>query len=232
MNIEMRLDNPVIQGNWADPFVLKDGEDYYLYPTKDSTDWSYAKFHVFYSKDLINWDGPHLALDLQWVQWASQSAWAPCVGKFNGKYSMYFSAESQIGVAVSDSPLGPFVDLLGVPLIGSDAYGCQSIDADLFIDEDNQPYLLWGQGKCWIVPLEDDMSTFKAEPVLLSEQIYLSKGKDASKEDKTVYNEGPHLQKYQGKYWLTWSNYDTRDPLYQVAYGFSDKIYGPYQVPV
>jgi xylan 1,4-beta-xylosidase len=223
--------NPIIEGCWADPYVMQDGEDYYLYPTKDSTDWQYNKFFVFHSKDLIHWEGPILALDLDNVTWANHCAWAPGVTKYNEKYYMYFSAESQIGVAVSDSPLGPFVDLIGKPLIKSNEYGCQSIDADPFIDDDGQPYLLWGQGKCWIVPLEDDMFTFKSEPVLLSNQIYEAKQKDNSEEDKSVYNEGPHLKKYQGKYWLTWSNYDTRDPRYQIAYAFSSNIYGPYEVP-
>lgn len=228
----MKLQGPIIKGEWADPFVLKDGEDYYLYPTKDSEGWQYGKFHVFHSKDLINWDGPYVALDLEKdVKWATSQAWAPGINKYNGKYYMYFSAEAQIGVAVSDSPLGPFKDMLGRPLITKDEYDCQSIDADLFIDEDNQPYLLWGQGKCWIVALEDDMVTFKDEPFLLSDHFYKSRGKDPNVFDAGVFNEGPHLQKIDGKYLLTWSNYDTRDPRYQICYAISDNIYGPYDAP-
>ena len=144
---------------------------------------------------------------------------------------MYFSAEAQIGVAVSDSPLGPFKDMLGRPLIHKNEFDCQSIDADLFIDDDNQPYLLWGQGKCWIVPLEEDMVTFKSEPVLLSDQFYRSLGKDPNVFDNGVYNEGPHMQKIGGKYLLTWSNYDTRDPRYQICFATSNHIYGPYEIP-
>jgi beta-xylosidase len=144
---------------------------------------------------------------------------------------MYFSAEAQIGVAVSDSPMGPFRDLLGQPLITKDEYQCQSIDADLFIDDDNQPYLLWGQGKCWIVPLEDDMVTFKTEPIRLSDQFYKNRRKDPNVFDIGVYNEGPHMQKIDGTYFLTWSNYDTRDPRYQICYATSKNIYGPYETP-
>jgi len=226
----MQVQGPIIKGEWADPFILKDGDDYYLYPTKDSEGWVYEKFHVFHSRDLIHWDGPYLALDLSNdVDWANSRAWAPGVNKYNGKYYMYFSAEAQIGVAVSDSPLGPFKDMLGHPLIKKDEYDCQSIDADLFIDDNNQPYLLWGQGKCWIVALEEDMVTFKEEPVLLSDHFYLSRGKDPKVFDAGVYNEGPHLQKIDGKYLLTWSNYDTRDPRYQICYAQSDHIYGPYE---
>jgi xylan 1,4-beta-xylosidase len=227
----MQKVGPTLSGEWADPFLLRDGEDYYLYPTKDSEGWLYDKFHVFRSKDLINWDGPYLALDLADVAWAKTRAWAPGVNKHNGLYYMYFSAEAQIGAAVSESPLGPFRDLLGKPLIAANQYGCQSIDADLFIDDDNQPYLLWGQGKCWIAPLADDMVSFKSEPVSLSDEFYRQQGRSPDIEDKGIYNEGPHLQKIDGKYVLTWSNYDTRDPRYQICYAASDSIFGPYIAP-
>lgn len=90
----MQIQGPIIQGEWADPFILKDGDDYYLYPTKDSEGWVYDKFHVFHSKDLVHWEGPYLALDLKKdVVWADKQAWAPGVNKFKGKYYMYFSAE-------------------------------------------------------------------------------------------------------------------------------------------
>lgn len=229
--MEKQLQLPTLIGEWADPFLFQDGENYYLYPTKDSEGWLYEKFHVFRSKDLIHWEGPFLALDLTDVSWAKTRAWAPGINKYKGKYYMYFSAEAQIGVAVSDSPLGPFKDLLGRPLIGKNEYDCQSIDADLFVDEDDQPYLLWGQGKCWIVPLEDDMISFKTKPVLLSKQLYELRGQDPDVFDISIYNEGPHMQKVNGKYMLTWSNYDTRDPRYQICYATSGHIYGPYESP-
>ncbi|AIQ55964.1 family 43 glycosylhydrolase [Paenibacillus borealis] len=54
---------------------------------------------------------------------------------------------------------------------------------------------------------------------------------DPGQFDISIYNEGPHLQKKDGRYWLTWSNYDTRDPRYQIAYAFSGSVYGPYEVP-
>ena len=65
----------------------------------------------------------------------------------------------------------------------------------IYVDDNNQPYLLWGQGKCWIVALEKDMATFKEEPVLHSDHFYLSRGKDLNVFVAGVYNEGPHLQK-------------------------------------
>lgn len=165
------------------------------------------------------------------VAWAKSRAWAPGINKFNGKYYMYFTAEAQIGVVVSESPLGPFRDIHGRPLIAKDEYNCQSIDADLFVDDDNQPYLLWGQGKCWIAPLAGDMASFKSAPVMLSSQLYLNRGKNPDVFDSGVYNEGPHLQKVNGSYLLTWSNYDTRDPRYQICFAISPNILGPYKSP-
>jgi beta-xylosidase len=121
--------------------------------------------------------------------------------------------------------------LLGRPLVHKDEYECQSIDADLFVDDDDQPYLLWGQGKCWIAPLGEDMASFKSAPVALTDAFYAKHGKDPSVEDKGIYNEGPHLQKIDGTYLLTWSNYDTRDPRYRIAFATSKHIFGPYEAP-
>ncbi|MDF2958479.1 MAG: family 43 glycosylhydrolase [Paenibacillus sp.] len=227
----MNRKNPVLPGTWADPYIFRDGSDYYLYPTKDSEGWMYDKFHVFHSTDLRTWSEPAAALDLSTVSWAGSKAWAPSVAKFNGGYYMYFCAEQQIGVAGSDSPAGPFKDLLGKPLIGKDEWHCQSIDPDVFIDSDGQPYLLWGQGKCWIAPLEADMISFKEQPRCLSDPLYRQYGKDPNEFDISIYNEGAHLQNIDGTYILTWSIYDTRDVRYQVRYAVSRSVFGPYEAP-
>ena len=87
----MKITNPIIKGQWADPYVLKDGDDYYLYPTKDSEGWIYEKFHVFHSRDLVNWSEPTLALDLDDIEWSTAHAWAPSIAKFNNKYYMYIN---------------------------------------------------------------------------------------------------------------------------------------------
>lgn len=59
---------------------------------------------------------------------------------------MYFSAGdgAGIGVASSSSPAGPFVDVLGKPLINETLYGAQPIDADIYIDDDGRNYLYYG----------------------------------------------------------------------------------------
>lgn len=228
--MSISISNPVLPGHWADPYVLQDGEDYYLYPTRDSSDWGHARFHGFHSNNLQNWSEPQVVLDLAGLSWAKARAWAPCVVRFRGFYWMYFCAENQIGLACSESPLGPFHDVLGRALIGLDEYNCQSIDPDIFI-ENGQPHLLWGQGKLWIAALEQDMHTFKGAPICLSDHLYAQRGQDPGQFDISLYNEGAHLQKICNRYLLTWTSYDTTDVRYQVCYAWADDVFGPYLMP-
>lgn len=237
--------NPILPGTWADPFVLEHGDTYYLYPTKDCRNWRHPKLYAFHSDDLFHWHGPTEILDLQNIAWAQRFAYAPTAAFWNGKFYLYFCADNQIGLAVSDDPLGRFTDVLHRPLIGRDAWGCQSIDPDLFIDDDGQPYLLWGQGKCWIAPLADDMQTFAREPVCLSDQLYRQKGLDPAAYDRdyrargndpyafdlSLYCEGTHVQKIGGRYFLSWSLHDARDPRYHIRYAWGETVLGPYDIP-
>ena len=237
--------NPILPGTWADPFVLQHDGSYYLYPTKDCPHWRHPKLYAFHSNNLIDWHGPVEILDLQHVGWAEKFAYAPTAVFRNGKFYLYFCADNQIGLAVSDEPLGRFADLLGRPLIERDGWGCQSIDPDLFVDDDGQPYLLWGQGKCWIAPLTDDMHTFLRAPICLSDQLYRQKGIDPAALDRayrrrgrdpyafdlTLYNEGAHLQKIGGRYLWSWAVYDARDPRYHLRYAWGDSVLGPYRMP-
>jgi xylan 1,4-beta-xylosidase len=219
--------NPIIEGNWADPYIFKDGLDFYLYPTGCDHE---TQFYAFHSQDLSTWSVPRLVLDLRNFHWAKDQAWAPCVGFYDNFYWMYFSSNSRIGVGKSHSPLGPFEDALGRPLIETNEWNCQSIDPDIYI-ENGQAYLLWGQGRCWIVPLQKDMVSFAAPPVCLSDQLYLQAGRDPQHIDIEFFNEGTHLQKVGERYLLTWTNYDFRDIRYQVRYAWADTIFGPYIAP-
>jgi xylan 1,4-beta-xylosidase len=233
---------PILPGTWADPFVLQTGTDYYLYPTRDAPLWRYRTLHAFHSTTLTSWDGPHEILSLDDVAWADTFIYAPTAVARGGRTYLYFCADNQIGLAAADHPLGRFRDILGHPLIGRNAWGCQSIDPDLFTDEDGTPYLLWGQGKCWIAPLRDDMCTFRGEPTCLSDQLYRGRGKDpaafdtAFRErgmdpyafDLTLYNEGSHLQRIGDRFLLTWSVYDARDPRYAIRYAWGKAPEGPY----
>ena len=116
----------------GDPqIVLYEGK-YYCYATSREDGFS-----VWSSDDLVNWSAPTLcfrAIDY----WGASHFWAPEVIYRNGKFIMHYTAMSRtlnslrIGVAVSDSPLGPFVDVHNAPMFD---LGYAAIDGSVLIDE-------------------------------------------------------------------------------------------------
>lgn len=208
---------PVLPGVNADPHIAVFGDTYYLYPTTDGTEgWRSTSFRVWSSKDLVDWKDEGVILDLpRDLGWAQVHAWAPAIATQGGKYYYYYSAQQNVGVAVADSPRGPFKDPLGKPLVSKEAFkGMQAIDPMVFVDEDGAAYLYWGQGRCKAVRLNADMVSFDMGAV-----------KDVT---PPGYNEGPFVHKRGGKYYLTWSEFDTRDPRYSVAYAVGDGPLGPF----
>lgn len=88
------------------------------------------------------------------------------------------------------------------------------IDPMVFVDDDGAAYLYFGQGRCYAVKLNDDMISFDAAQI-----------KDIT---PPGYNEGPFVLKRKGVYYLMWSEFDTRDPRYSVAYGTANSPLGPF----
>ena len=176
---------PILTGFHADPEVLYSNKTkkYYIYSTTDGTPgWGGHDFSVFSSENLVDWKDEGKMLDVKGdqVKWATGNAWAPCiiekkVGK-TYKYFFYFSAHNpqsnrkEIGVAVSDSPTGPFVDS-GAPIITDadrpkEARGGQAIDVDVFQDpKSGKFYLYWGNGFMAGAELNDDMLSVKKETI-------------------------------------------------------------------
>jgi beta-xylosidase len=208
---------PALPGLNADPHIAVFGETFYLYPTSDGfPGWSSKSFQAWSSRDLVSWKNEGEILNLpRDLTWAKEHAWAPAMATKDGKYYFYFSAGQNIGVAVADSPVGPFKDPIGKPLVAkTDFEKMQAIDPMVFVDQDGSAYLYWGQGRCKAVKLNPDMVSFDKAEV-----------RDIT---PPGYNEGPFLHVRQGKYYLSWSEYDTRDPRYSVAYGRSDSPLGPF----
>ncbi len=207
---------PALPGATADPHIAVFGDTFYIYPTTDGSEgWMSTDFRAWSSKDLRNWKDEGVILDLpRDLTWAKVRAWAPAIAQKNGKYYFYFSADQNIGVAVSDKPTGSFKDPLGKPLIAKGAFRAQIIDPMVFVDDDGAAYLYFGQGNCFVVKLNDDMISFDAEQV--------------KRITPTGYNEGSFVFKRNGVYYLSWSEFDTRDPRYSVAYGTSNSPFGPF----
>jgi beta-xylosidase len=217
------MKSPVLPGLYADPDIAVFGDTFWIYPTTDGyPGWSGTQFHAFSSKDLVHWTDHGVILDLgPDVSWADDSAWAPAIAEKNGQYYLYFSGglssgdtRKQLGVAVADSPAGPFVDALGKPLVAAGSYRGQMIDSAVLADDDGASYLYWGNGNSYQVRLNDDMISFDATAV----KTY----------HPTNYNEGSFVFKRNGIYYFTWSENDTRSPDYRVAYATSDSPLGPW----
>jgi len=227
--VAQQAGNPVLKGYYADPDILYSVQtrQFYIYPTSDGfTNWTGTYFKAFSSPDLVHWKDEGVILDLaKDVSWAKRNAWAPCIieKKVNGKYQYfyYFTAAQKIGVAVADSPTGPFKDS-GKPLIDQLPDGVKSgqqIDPDVFTDPaTGKSYLYWGNGYMAGAQLADDMtSLIPGSTVILTP-------------DKT-FREGTNVLYRKGKYYFMWSENDTRDPDYRVRYGVADGPLGKIVVP-
>ncbi|WP_242642670.1 family 43 glycosylhydrolase [Lentzea alba] len=201
------MNSPALPGYNADPNIVRFGDTYYIYATTDGfPGWSSTSFNAWSSKDLVNWTKHEKILDLgPGVSWADSRAWAPTIAQKNGKYYFYFCADAKIGVAVADSPTGPFTDVLGKPLIASNPNGGQAIDPAVFTDDNGQSYLYWGNGEAYVVPLNADMTSFDAT------KIKHVTGLDG-------FREGLFMTKRGGTYHLTWSIDDTGSENYRVGY--------------
>ncbi|RSM81022.1 beta-xylosidase [Amycolatopsis sp. WAC 01375] len=207
---------PVLPGLNADPNIVAIGDTYYLYPTTDGfPGWGGTTFSTWSSKNLVDWTDHGVALDLgPGVNWADKNAWAPTMAERNGKYYFYFCADAKIGVAVGDSPTGPFVDS-GKPLIAKNPGGGQAIDPAVFIDRSGKPYLYWGNGEAYVVPLNDDMVSF--DPAAIQRITGLG-----------GFREGLFMVERNGTYYLSWSIDDTRSEDYRVAYATASGPTGPF----
>ncbi len=214
---------PVIPGLYADPHITHFNGRYYLYPTTDGyASWASPYYKAFSSTDLVNWTDHGVILDHgPDVAWADNSAWAPAVVAKNGRYHLYFSGGAasgdtgkHLGVAVSDSPTGPFRDALGRPLIRAGTYSGQAIDPMVFTDDDGQSYLYWGNGTAYVVPLNADMVSFDPAKV-----------RDIT---PSGYREATFVFKRNGAYYFMWSENDTREEDYRVAYATGTSPLGPW----
>jgi len=226
--------NPVFScpGDSGDPFVFCENGTYYM--TMTGGGGGSDTFVCRTSTDLEHWSEPAVILDLKRdTVWARTNAWAPTMVEQDGRYYFAFCADQQIGIAVGESPLGPFRDLLGHPFVRWEAFGNQSIDPCFFKDDDGKVYLFFGQGKLWAeeILLSPQGARWARPPKCLSDSFYAQCSKRNGHFDITVYNEAPDVVKIGDKYLLTWAIYDVADYRYATRYAWSRKVLGPYVQP-
>ncbi|MFG1894143.1 family 43 glycosylhydrolase [Micromonospora zamorensis] len=201
-----RADNPIVQHIYtADPAPLVHNGRVYLYTGHDedgSTYFTMREWRVWSSADMVNWTDHGSPMSLSTFAWADANAWAGQVIARNGKFYWYVPVRQRsngqmvIGVGVADSPTGPFRDAIGRPLVGNN-----EIDPSVFIDDDGQAYLYWGNPGLWYVKLNSDMISYSgsATRITLTTAGFGTRTGNASR--PTLYEEGPWVFKRNGLYY-------------------------------
>ena len=204
----------------GDPAAFVDGDTVYAYTGHDiSTNaevnnaiYNIPEYLCYSTKDLINWKYEGVVMKMSDVSWGdAKSAWAAQVLKHNGKYYLYFCSwdrtsegKQSIGVAVSDSPKGPFRDI-GHPLVKGTLTNDQSSNWDdndptVWVDKDKNGeehrYLAWGNSRYYICELNDDMISVKD----LNGDKKITFGGEGTKGD--VFYRGTGLNMYTEAPWL------------------------------
>lgn len=220
--------NPIFPGWYADPEARIFNQRYWIYPTYSAKYEEQVFLDVFSSPDLVHWTKHNRILDTAQVKWAKKAVWAPSITKKGGKYFLFFGANDiqsnnelgGIGIAVSDSPQGPFKDYLGKPLIDRFHNGAQPIDQFVFQDKDSQYYLIYGGWRhCNIAKLNADFTGFVPFDDSTIFKEITPKG----------YVEGPFMLYKNGRYYFMWSEGGWTGPDYSVAYAVSQSPFGPFE---
>ena len=230
-----KAQNPIIQTNYtADPAPMVHNGTVYLYTSHDEdvtvknfftmNDW-----RCYSSTDMVNWTDHGPILSYKVFEWSRGDAWAgQCIYR-NGKFYYYLPVNQKnggnaIGVAVSDSPTGPFKDAIGKPLLTGYGY----IDPTVYIDGDGQAYLYWGNPNLWHVKLNEDMVSYDKELGIVKEDLKDDNfGYRAKKIDNRTasYEEGPWLFKRNSLYYLLYPAGGVPEHL---AYSTAKSITGPW----
>ncbi|MBY0308259.1 MAG: glycoside hydrolase family 43 protein [Phycisphaerales bacterium] len=228
-----RCGNPIIKGWYADPEAHVFGGRVWVYPTLSAPYNEQTRFDAFSSPDLVTWTKHERVLTSESVPWAKRAMWAPSVVEHRGRYYFFFAAndiqlegewsqdrvQGGIGVAAANTPAGPFKDLLGRPLIGRVQNGAQPIDQQVWRDEDETWYMVYGGwGRCNICRLSDDFTRL----------VPFGDGETFKEITPEGYVEGPFMFRRNGKVYFMWSEGGWTGPDYSVAYAVADSPLGPF----
>jgi len=221
--------NPLIKHKFtADPAGLVHNGKVYIYAGHDQCPAPKERYEmnewlVFSSSDMKTWTEHPVPLKPSDFSWAKGDAWASQVIERDGKFYWYVAVEhgsihgKAIGVAVSDSPTGPFKDARGSALITNDMtteytkISWDDIDPTVIIDDDGQAYLFWGNTQCYYAKLKKNMVELDG-PIMPVKNL-------------PRYTEAPWIHKYKGWYYLS---YASEFPE-KICYAMSRNINGPWK---
>jgi beta-xylosidase len=228
--LTLNAQNPIIKDVFtADPAPLVYNNTVYLYVGHDTAavgtnSYKMPDWLVYSTTDMVHWKshGPCLTTnDFKWAAYAANAA--QCIER-NGKFYWYISIIHKadenskggvaIGVAVGNTPTGPFNDALGKALITNDMttdmkHAWDDLDPSVFIDDDGQAYLFWGNGSCKWVKLKENM-------IEIDGPIHTFKPQN--------FTEAPWIYKRKGLYYLVYAaNFPET-----IEYCTAEKIDGPW----
>jgi arabinoxylan arabinofuranohydrolase len=220
-------DNPIVQTKYtADPAPMVYKDTVYLYTSHDEdTSTALGNFNMYNwmlytSTDMANWTDHGIIAGTKapnkTFTWAADNgAWAPQVVERNDKFYMYAPIQASSGartiaVAVADSPFGPFKDPLNKGLVSTGT--SDDIDPTVFIDNDGQAYLYWGNPNCYYVKLNADMISYSGTPTKIAKI--------------QTYQEGPWFYRRDNNYYLAFSSTCCPEGI---GYAMSTSPTGPWQ---
>ena len=220
--------NPFVNYKYAaDPAAIVHDGRMYVYAGHDECPPNQNRYVmnewlVFSSSDLKTWTEHPVPLKVSEFAWAKGDAWASQVIERYGKFYWYITAEHKdggkaIGVAVSDSPTGPFKDARGSAIITNDMtteytqIGWDDIDPTVFIDDNGQAYLYWGNTQCYYVKLKPNMIEFDGPIVPVNFSV--------------PFTEAPWIHKRGEWYYLSFA---TGFPE-KIVYAMSKSLEGPWE---
>lgn len=222
-----QMNNPIIKGKYiADPAALVYKDKVYLYTghdvaPDDVNSYRMNEWLVFSTQDMVHWEEHPVPLKVTDFAWAKADAWASQTIERNGKFYWYVAIShatikgKAIGVAVSDSPTGPFTDALGKAIITNDMtteakISWDDIDPSVIIDTNGQAYLFWGNTVCHYAKLKENMIELDG-PI---ETVSLPN-----------FTEAPWIHKYKNWYYLSYA-YQFPE---KIAYAMSKSVTGPWE---
>ncbi len=228
--------NPLIKNRFtADPAPLVHEETLYLYVGHDEyyagqdtasggREFNITEWLCYSTKDMQTWTDHGSVLKPTDFEWGIGEAWASQVIEHEGKFYYYTTVQAGepynskvIGVAVSDSPTGPFTDAIGKPLITDEMTSngprgwWNDIDPTFIMDEEGEAWLCWGNGTCFLARLKPNLTELAGEIETV---------------DLPLFVEGPWLHKRGDLYYLTYASMGKGRET--ISYATAPSMQGPW----
>lgn len=202
--------NPILDGDYADPAVFREGEDYYL---TISTGEYLPGLSIFHSRDLVNWE-----LLCHPLRKFSGGVWAPDFLKYKNKYYIYFCANGSNWVIWSDRLEDGWSEAIDLKV--------GHIDPGHVVDEEGNRYLFLSEN--YVVPLARDGLSVTGEMV----QVLKAPEIPADWDIEGAFPEAPNVFKKDGYYYLTYADGGTSGPAtsHMIMSARAKNIYGPWEL--